>query len=572
MSTILYLNGNIFTMDTAQPRAQAIAIDGTSGRILAIGTNDEVRRVGGQHRELVDLRGKTVLPGFIDAHIHLLAAAYRFHHIDAGACASEDEVATLVRERAIQTPLGRWVLGGHWDKNLWSGGQFPTKASLDAAAPQHPVALWSKDGHLLWVNSLALQRAGITRETPQPDTGAILRDGAGEPSGILQEEAATSLVYSVIDPPDPEMNRRLLRRIQAQLQRSGITTIHDIEDETSLRLFKELRDEGALGMRVQMILPHRMLSQLQTLVSVPSSGSRKDIDSRRSPTGKVYTPNPNGSSGNALGINNNENDLLRIGGIKIFADGTLGSQTAAMLESFEGDPGNHGILTLAETEMTNIVSAATEMGLIVAIHAIGDRAARVALNAIERTQQRLTDRGLPSHPASDLRYRLEHVQLIALEDLERMRRLGVIASVQPLHAVADRDIAERYWGKRHRRAFAYRTMHDMGIPLALGSDAPVESFDPLRILSAATLRRDPVQPRPSWLPEQSLALADALWGYTLGAAYAGAEEKHKGSLTVGKLGDAVVLREDILNVPLEKMFENEVQATILGGKVVYGKV
>jgi predicted amidohydrolase YtcJ len=534
VSTILYLNGKLLTMDAAQPRAQAMAIDDTSGRIIAIGTNDEVHRIGGQHRELVDLRGKTVLPGFIDAHIHLLAAAYRSHHIDAGACTSEDEVATLVRERAAQTPPGRWILGGHWDKNLWSGGQFPTKAALDAAAPEHPVALGSKDGHLLWVNSLALQRAGITRETPQPDTGTIVHDGAGEPTGILQEEAATSLVYSVIDAPDPEMNRRLLRRIQTQLQRSGITTVHDIEDESTLRLFKELRDEGTLGMRVQMILPHRTLLQLQSLRS-----------------------------------NNEENDLLQIGGIKIFADGTLGSQTAAMLESFEGNPGNHGILTLAETEMTNIVSAATEMGLIVAIHAIGDRAARVALNAIELTKQR---RGLPSHPASDLRYRLEHVQLIAPEDLERMRRLGVIASVQPLHAVADRDIAERYWGKRHRRAFAYRTMRDMGIPLALGSDAPVESLDPLRILSAATLRRDPVKPRPSWLPEQSLAFADALWGYTLGAAYAGAEEKHKGSLTVGKLGDAVVLREDILNAPLEKMFENEVQATILGGKVVYGKV
>jgi len=169
------------------------------------------------------------LPGFIDAHIHLLETAYRSHHIDAEACTSEDEVAALVRERAAQTPPGRWILGGHWDKNLWPGGHFPTKASLDAAAPQQPVALWSKDGHLLWVNSLALQRAGITAETPQPYTGAILHDGAGEPSGILQEEAATNLVYRVIEKPDPEMNRLLIRRIQAELQRSGITTIHDIE-------------------------------------------------------------------------------------------------------------------------------------------------------------------------------------------------------------------------------------------------------------------------------------------------------------------------------------------------------
>jgi predicted amidohydrolase YtcJ len=329
----------------------------------------------------------------------------------------------------------------------------------------------------------------------------------------------------------------LIRRILPELQRCGITTIHDIEGEVSFRLFQELRDEGALGVRVQMILPRQMLPQLRT-----------------------------------LGIRNEENDLLRIGGIKIFADGTLGSQTAAMLESFEGNPGNYGILTTTEQQMQDVVSDATEMGLAIAIHAIGDRAARVALNAIERAQMLIAEQGTPMDPATGLRYRLEHVQLITPEDLERMRRLGVIASVQPFHAVADRDIAERYWGKRHRRAYAYRTMHDMGIPLALGSDAPVEIFDPLRILYAATLRRDPAVQRPPWLPDQALPVANALWAYTLGAAYAGAEEQRKGSLSLGKLGDAVVLREDILSMPQEKISENGVQATIVGGKIVYGGV
>jgi predicted amidohydrolase YtcJ len=230
------------------------------------------------------------------------------------------------------------------------------------------------------------------------------------------------------------------------------------------------------------------------------------------------------------------------------------------------------MLTLPEQEMKETVSAAAEMGISIAIHAIGDRAANVALNSIEQAQRLLADS--PSQAAiRHLRYRLEHVQLITSEDLERMRRLGVVASVQPFHAVADRDIAERYWGKRHRHAYAYHTMQQMGIPLALGSDAPVETFDPLRILYAATLRNDTATPqRPPWLPDQALPVAQALWDYTMGAAYAGAEEDHKGSLTVGKLGDAVVLREDILSVPQEKMAENGVQATILGGKVVYGEV
>jgi len=533
------LNGTIYTMDAVQPRAQAMAIDSISGRILAVGKNDEVRRMGDRYAELVDLRGKTVLPGFIDSHIHLLSTAYRSYYIDAEACTNEDEVANLVRQRAAQTPVGQWILGGQWNKNLWPGQQFPTKASLDAAAPEHPVALWSKDGHLLWINSLALQRAGITAETPEPPNSAILRDANGDPTGILQEEGATSLVYRIIDRHDPALNRHLMQGILQELQQAGITTIHDIEESDALNLFQQLRDEGALGVRVNMILPRKMLPELRAL------GLRAGFG----------------------------DDMLSLGGIKIFADGTLGSQTAAMLDGFEGNPDNQGILVLPEQEMKKTVSAAAELGMSIAIHAIGDRAARVALNSIEQAQRHLadlkTDKAIPH-----LRYRLEHVQLITPEDLERMQRLGAIASVQPFHAVADRDIAERYWGKRHRRAYAYRTMQQMGIPLALGSDAPVETFDPLRILYAATMRNDPAtsQQRPPWLPDQALPIAQALWGYTLGAAYAGGEEERKGSLTVGKLGDAVVLRENILGMPQEKMDENGVQATILGGRVVYGEV
>ncbi len=543
MSTMLFLNGTIYTMDATQPLAQAMAVDNATGIILAVGSNDEVHRYAGLHSELVDLHGRTVLPGFIDAHIHLLMTAYRSHYIDAITCANEDEVATLVRERASQTPQGHWILGGQWDKNLWPGENFPGKASLDAAAPHHPVALWSKDGHLLWVNSLALKRANITADTPEPGNGAILRDGSGEPTGILQEQGATQLVYDVIDESNPELTRTLVLRLLSELQKSGITTIHDIEGMDALRLFQELRDEGKLGVRVQMILPRQVLPEL-----------RKKRSSRRH-------------------LGSKADDMLSVGGIKIFADGTLGSQTAAMLEGFEGNPNNRGILTLSEQAMNETVSAAAEMGISIAIHAIGDRAAHVALNAIENAQQHLSARGRTPRKASGLRYRLEHVQLITPEDLERMRRLGVVASVQPFHAVADRDIAERFWGKRHRLAYAYRTMQHMGIPLALGSDAPVEVFDPLRILYAATMRRDNTTPqRPPWLPDQALPVTEALWGYTMGSAYAGGEEKRKGSLTVGKLGDAVVLRENIFDTPQEKLTDNAVQATILGGNIVYGEV
>ena len=399
------------------------------------------------------------------------------------------------------------------------------------------MALSSKDGHLLWVNSLALERAGITAETSDPSNGAILRDSIGEPTGILQEEGATSLVYDIIDRHDPVLTRHLVQAKLKELQQAGMTTIHDIEESDALSLFQQLRDEGVLGMRVHMILPRKMLPELREL------GLRTGFG----------------------------DDMLRLGGIKIFADGTLGSQTAAMLDSFEGNPDNHGILVLPEQEMKETVSAAAEIGMSIAIHAIGDRAAHVALNSFEQAQRHLDE--TQTAKALRLRYRLEHVQLITPEDLERMHRLGVVASVQPFHAVADRDIAERYWGKRHRRAYAYRTMQQMGIPLALGSDAPVETFDPSIFFTplprAMILLRTQ---RPPWLPDQALPVAQALWDYTMGAAYAGAEEDSKGSLTVGKLGDAVVLREDILSVPQEKMHENGVQATILGGKVVFGEV
>lgn len=536
MSINLFVNGAIYTMDAAQPRAQAIAIDTSSGRILAVGSDDEVRRAGDRYAQVIDLRGKTMLPGFIDAHIHLLAEAYRSHEINAAHCAGEDEVAELVRQRAAQTQPGQWLLGGHWYKGLWPGQRFPTRASLDAAAPQHPVALWSKDGHVLWVNSLALQRANISAATPEPSNGAILRDSDGNPTGILQEQEATSLVERVIDRHDPALTRHLVEIKLRELQSKGITGIHEIEDNEAFRLLQQLRDEGILRTRVQMILPRHILPELRAVGLQTGFGD----------------------------------DMLRLGGIKIFADGTLGSQTAAMLDGFEGNPDNRGILAIPEQEMRETVSAAAAMGINIAIHAIGDRAARVALNSIELAQRQLAD---AQARTAKLRYRLEHVQLIAPEDLQRMQCMGVIASVQPFHAVADRDLAERYWGKRHRRAYAYHTMQQMGIPLALGSDAPVETFDPLRILYAATMRNDTeTRQRPPWLPDQALPIMQALWAYTLGAAYAGGEEDSKGSLTVGKLGDAVVLREDIFSIPQEKMPENGVQATIVGGNVVYGEV
>lgn len=539
MQPLLVLaNGAIYTMGAAQPKAEAIILDPNTGTIAGVGTSEEMRRQAGPLAEVVDLRGRVVLPGFIDAHIHLLSCAYQARSVNLLGTRSEVEAAERVRAGAAMLPKGAWVTGGRWDRNLWPDGSFPTRASLDAVAPDHPVALWSKDGHVLWVNSLALTLAGITRETPDPPGATIVRDATGEATGVLKEFGATDLVERIIPPLTEEELTPVVGGVIRQLHQRGITSIHDIEDHLAVQHFQRLRAQGALGVRVLFFFPRQLVQAL-------------------------------GQLGLQAGFGD---DWLRLGGIKIFADGTLGSQTAAMLEPFEGSS-SRGILALPPDEMKEIISLAAGGGLHIAIHAIGDRACRTALDGIEQAIQQEATLGGAASLGHGVRYRLEHVQLIAPEDIQRMARLGVVASVQPFHAVADRDIAERYWGPRHRRAYAYRTLQQSGVTLALGSDAPVETADPLRIVHAAVMRRDDRQPeRAPWLPEQSLSVAQALWGYTLGAAYAGGEEDRKGSLEVGKLADLVVLGADPFVLPAGELPQAPVEATVIGGRVVYGSL
>ncbi len=530
---LVLVNGAIYTMNAAQPRAEAIALDPETGTIAGVGSSEEMRRLGGPLAELVDLRGRVALPGFIDAHIHLLSYHHQLHVVNLLGTRSEQEAAERVQARVVLAPQGSWISGGQWDRNLWPGGNFPTRASLDAVAPDHPVALWSKDGHVLWVNSQALALAGVTRDTPEPEGATIVRDASGEPTGILKEFGATRLVEQVI-PSEADPASSLQETIRL-LQRRGITGIHDIEDQQAVQRFQELHAQHALGVRVLFFFPRKALQALGRLGLQAGFGD----------------------------------DWLRLGGIKIFADGTLGSQTAAMLDPFEGTADNRGILALPPEEMKAIVDMAAGQRLHVSIHAIGDRACRVALDGIEQAKERA--KGTPG--AEKVRYRLEHVQLIAPEDIQRMARLGVVASVQPFHAVSDRDVAERYWGARHRRSYAYGTLQQSGVPLAFGSDAPVETTDPLRILHAAVMRRDDQTPeRAPWLPEQSLSVAQALWSYTLGAAYAGGEESRKGSLEVGKLADLVVLGADPFAIPAGELPQTPVEATLIGGRVVYGRL
>jgi hypothetical protein len=454
--------------------------------------------------------------------------------VDLTGTRSEDEAVARVRQRAASIPTGQWIRGLHWDPSLWVGGSFPSRASLDAAVPDHPVALASYDVHSLWVNAAALRRARITRETPEPLGGHIARDASGEPNGLLFEGGAMALIESASEEPDAEAELALLREVFAELRAQGVTGVHNIEAPHSFRLMQRLRDLGELAPRVLCYLPR------QSLPDAVQVGLQADFG----------------------------DDWLRFAGIKVFADGALSSRTAAMFEPFEGQPANTGLLTTSEVEMEALVAAAAGGGIGVAIHAIGDRAVHAALDGIERGQR---SRQAAASAHVPPRFRLEHIQLARPDDIARMARLGVVASVQPFHAVADRDKAERYWGARHLRAYAYRALHDAGIPLALGSDVPVDTCDPLRILHAAVTRRNDQDPdRPAWLPEQALTVGEALRAYTLGAAYAGGQEARQGSIAPGKLADFVVLAEDPFSVPAERIAGAEIAATMVGGEVVFG--
>ncbi|HEX9412223.1 MAG TPA: amidohydrolase, partial [Ktedonobacterales bacterium] len=347
---LLLQNGSFYTMDAASPRTSAVAVDRISGRIFAVGSTSEVRSLAGPLTETLDLRGRTVLPGFIDAHTHLLGYARARLDVDLTGTRSEADAVERVRRSAAAVPAGQWVRGRHWDVSLWPGAPFPTRASLDAAVPDHPVALWNYDFHSLWVNSAALRRAGIDSTTPDPVNGAIAREADGQPSGMLFESGAMRLVESTYDPPDAATDLVLLRGALAELRARGITAIHNIEDAYCLRLLEHLRDAGELAPRVLYYLPKDALSALFEVGFQSGFGD----------------------------------DALRLGGIKVFADGALSSQTAALFEPFEGQAENRGLLTTSADEMERLAAAAVDGEIGVAIHAIGDRAVHVALDAIER--------------------------------------------------------------------------------------------------------------------------------------------------------------------------------------------
>ena len=530
---LLAYGGTFHTQDPKAPRAQALLA--RDGEVVAVGSRDDVeslaRLLGAQagNQVRLDLEGAAVVPGLIDAHIHLLHWASSLDRVPLGGATRRAEVVRRVAVAASKAAPGAWVQGWGWDHSLWddTDGGFPDAAILDAVAPDVPVALTRKDGHMVWLNSMAMGRAGIGLATNAPPGGVIGRDVHGHPNGLLFENAV-NLLERVIPALTHAQAVDSFRRHLPDLHRVGVTGAHVPEGPRTFRALQALDASGDLGLRVHMMLP--------------AGAARHAI-----------------AAGLATGIGS---PRLKVGHVKFFVDGSLGSETAAMFDPFIGSPGNVGVLTIEPDDLLEAVRECIGADLAPAIHAIGDRANRIVLDAFEATRESWSARGL--------RPRVEHVQVLHPSDVERFGRLGVVASMQPIHATQDLDLVDRLWGARGRYAYAFGSLEATGAVLAFGSDAPVETPDPLQgVVAAVTRRRPDGYPTEGWYPDERLATARAIAAYTTGSAYASQDEGVLGVLAPGARADLVVLSRDPYEAPPEALHTVRVCATVFDGEVVY---
>ena len=528
-TTILH-NGRIYTMDPMQPMATAVAI--RNGRIWAIGSNDDLADLVGV-REQVDLNGRCVIPGLVDAHVHFKHFAIARQRVNLDGCRSLDEVIGRITQRLESEKTAvSWLQGWGWAQDHWTDRTFPTATILDQIAPDRPAYLTHKSGHAAWANSRALQLAGITAATVDPPGGQIQRDENGRPTGILFEEAMK--LVSVHIPPLTEAEIvEAMRQAQAYCWQVGLTGVHDFDGRSCFQALQTLHQNQELGLRIVKNIPVAHLSEALGL------GLRSGFG----------------------------DDWLRIGGIKIFADGALGPKTAAMVEPYEGEPDNRGITVVDKEEMLQHALQASAGGLSLTVHAIGDRANHDVLDVYAAVRQQEHDQP----PAQPLRHRIEHVQLLHHSDLNRLAQLDVIASMQPTHATSDMETADRYWGDRTQYSYAWRTMLDSGATLVFGSDAPIESIDPLPGLYAAvTRRRADGSPDPDgWHPEQRLTMAEAVRAFTLAAAETSGQADQQGSITPGKLADLTIINRDIFTIPSDELSTMAVEGTVINGRFTH---
>ncbi|MGB9071906.1 MAG: amidohydrolase family protein [Terriglobales bacterium] len=527
---LIIRNAKVWTVDRSRPEAEAVAILGE--RIVAVGSNQEVDAWRGAQTRVLDASGKRLLPGFDDAHVHFMSGGSQLDNVQLNDATSPQEFVRRIGQRAAITAKGEWLQGGDWDETKWNPAQLPSRELIDPVTGQTPVAVGRYDGHMILANSLALKLAGITAQTPDPAGGVIVRDDQGNPTGALKD-AAADLVYKVIPAPTHDQRRHAIERALGHAASLGVTSVQDMDpDYADIAIYSELLGEGKLTTRIYAA---PLIPQVDDQVKI---GIRHAF-------GGPY---------------------LRLGAVKSFADGSLGSATAYFFEPFADQPGNRGLLADGMhpiSLMRDRMMKADAAGLQLCTHAIGDAGISAILDIYAEIEK--------AHGPADRRWRIEHAQHMAAKDFDRFAQLHVIASVQPYHAIDDGRWAEgRIGHDRASRTYAFRTFLGHKVRLALGTDWNVAPLNPMLTLYAAVTRAtlDGKNPQ-GWFPEQKLTVKEAIEAYTMGSAYAEFQENEKGSITPGKLADMVLLSDDVINIDPVKIRDVRVLKTWVGGKVTY---
>ena len=526
---LIVTNARIYTSDVNRPVAEALAV--RDGLIAFVGSNRGALALAGPKTERLDLSGRTVITGMVDAHAHLLGLGQALRTVDLVGTKSYDEVIARVVERAKTARPGEWIRGRGWDQNDWADTRFPTHAALSRAVPNNPVYLTRVDGHAALVNAKALELAQVTAATPDPAGGRLIRDSANNPTGVLVDNAQ-AVVGRVIPAASPaELREQTLAAI-AEANRWGLTGIHDAGvDAAGIDVYEALAKEGRYNLR--------------NYVMVRASDSVLDAYMRRGPQKGLY------------------GGRLWIRAIKLVADGALGSRGAALLEPYSDDPGNTGLLTTPPERIKSVAVRALRAGFQVNVHAIGDRANRIVLDQFEAALREV--------PTADHRFRIEHAQILSYQDIPRFAELDVIPSMQGSHQTSDMYWAPNRLGvARLGGAYAWRSLLNTGVIIPNGSDFPVEAVNPLISFHSFITRQDADNyPPGGWMPEQRTTRQEALWSITLWPAYASFMEKESGTLTAGKFADFVVLDRDIMTVAPEEILRTRVLMTVLAGRTVY---
>lgn len=525
---LILINGKIYTLDPDQPWANTCAIK--DGKFIAVGEKRSMQKLKGSDTKVIDLKYRLVLPGFNDAHVHFSDGGFYLLGIDLRDAKDEEEFVERIKDYAAELDSGGWILGGNWDHEAWPSQKHPSKELIDEVTPNNPVFVQRLDGHIALANSLALNLAGITKDTPDPQGGEIKKKPAtGEPTGILTDNAQ-GFVGAVIPSPTKEQLKKAIITAIEHANSLGVTSIQDNSSSADLEVYQELLQAGELTLRINAWRHNYYAKNFEAIGILPNFG----------------------------------NEWLRIGTMKVFVDGSMGAGTALFYQPYSDDSTTSGIPIYPEDELYELIKSIDKAGLQIAAHAIGDKANAWILNAFEKAFQENGKR--------DARHRIEHAQVVLPDDIQRYKELGVIASIQPSHCIDDMRWAEKRIGDRVKHSYLFNSFVKADVKIAFGTDWTVEPLNPMLGLYAAVTREFPDGgPEGGWFPDEKITLEQAIEFYTLGSAYAEFQEHVKGSIEVGKLADLVVLDKNLFEIEPKEILEARPYMTIVGGKIVFEK-